>query len=208
MVERGLGGGGQLVETVAPSWAERGAKLGEDILPGLLSAAGSLIDGVITALPSLISTLVNTLPRLIQQVINAIRKNLPAILKAIVNGLRTFIPEIFKMGTQLLTELANGMGDGSTIVDTVIEIFNVLITTISDNLPQILEAGITIIGKIAEGIVNNLDKIVDAILDGIQMLIQEIVDNLPTILEKGKVFVFNLVQGNLRTAPMTLTACV
>ena len=208
IVERALTGVGQLVEKVAPIIAERLPKLVEDILPGLLSAAGSLIDGVITALPSLISTLVNTLPRLIQQVINAIRKNLPAILKAIVNGLRTFIPEIFKMGTQLLTELANGMGDGSTIVDTVIEIFDVLITTISDNLPQILEAGITIIGKIAEGIVNNLDKIVSAILDGIQMLIQAIVDNLPTILEKGKDIVLNLVQGIVRNAPKILTAIV
>ena len=208
IVERALTGVGQLVEKVAPIIAERLPKLVEDILPGLLSAAGSLIDGVITALPSLISTLVNTLPRLIQQVINAIRKNLPPILKAIVNGLRTFIPEIFKMGTQLLTDLANGMGDGSKLTDTIIELFNTIIQAITDNLPQILQAGLTIIEKLALGIVNNLDKIIDAVVQAVVAFGKTIIENLPMILQKGKEILLKLVQGITENLPKIVDAII
>jgi len=208
VVENALKGVGNMVEKIAPIIAERLPGLVDDLLPGLLSAAASLVQGVVNALPGLLQTLLNTLPNLIKQIVTTIRKVLPDILKAIVSGLKTFIPEMWKMGTELLTELANGMGDGSKMTDTVIELFNTLIQAVTDNLPQILMAGLTIIEKLAMGIVNNLDKIVDAILQAVTTLIQTIVSSLPQILQKGKDIVLKLVEGIVKNIPKIVEAIV
>ena len=201
-------GVGQLIEAIVPIISERLPELVESVLPGLLSAAASLVQGVVNALPALLQTLLKTLPDLIKQIITTIRKVLPDILKAIVSGLKTFIPEMLKMGTELLTELANGMGDGSKLIDTIIELFNTIIQAITDNLPQILQAGLTIIEKLALGIVDNIDKVVDAILLGLQSLLKAIIEHLPDFLSKGAEILHKLIQGIVDNIPQIVQTIV
>ena len=101
------------------------------LLMGIIKAIPTIIEGLINALPTIISTIVNTLLspsnfklvldgaiqllmgiiKAIPQIIVELVKNLPQIIKSIVTGLLQGIPEMFKVGGDLIKGLWNGIKD-------------------------------------------------------------------------------------------------
>ena len=93
----------------------------------------------------------------------------------------------------------------STIIDNLPEMINTgtemllsLAKGIQDRLPQIVSTGVQLLSKLIDGIANNLPKIIHAAGEIIRTFWQALIDNLPQILEAAGRLVYALVTGILQ----------
>lgn len=100
-VERALQGVGQFVQKAAPIIAQYLPGLMNAILPGLLSAATSLVIGLVKALPTLVTIVIQQIPSIISQIKDAVIEAAPALIEggkqlmqSIYNGLTQEFPQI------------------------------------------------------------------------------------------------------------------
>lgn len=90
---------------------------------------------------------------------------------------------------------------GSTILGTLAQ-------AIVDNLPAILQAAIDIILTIAQGIVDNLESLAPTIANLIVSLATFLVNNLPTIITAATEIIVAVVQGIAQAMPELIPAIV
>jgi phage-related protein len=81
-----------------------------------------------------------------------------------------------------------------------------LVNTIIDNLPLILESGLKILMALVDGIVNHIDQIIDAMINIIIRLIEVIADNLPLLIECGIKILVALITGLSKAIPKLIAA--
>lgn len=93
----------------------------------------------------------------------------------------------------------------STIVDNLPEMINTgtqmllsFAKGIQDRLPQIVSTGVQLLGKLIEGIANNLPALIHGAAELIRTFWKAIIDNLPQILEAGGRLLKALLNGILQ----------
>ena len=66
------------------------------------------------------------------------------------------------MGLDLIVNLANGMAESlPTLIPVVIESLLTVVTTLLDNIDQLIDAGITLIMALADGLIAALPKLME-----------------------------------------------
>ena len=108
----------------------------------------------------------NMLPR--------IQTALDGIVTMVVSLTDTLLPKIVEIGTDLITNLA---------------------TSISDNLPALLDSASVIIDTLINGIFSLLPTLMPVAISLIETLVSTILENLPMILEAGILMLTTLAQG-------------
>ena len=108
----------------------------------------------------------NMLPR--------IQTALDGIVKMVVSLTDTLLPKIVEIGTNLITNLA---------------------TSISENLPALMDSASTILDTVINGILSLLPTLLPVAISLIETLATAILSNLPTILEAGIMMLVTLAQG-------------
>ena len=108
----------------------------------------------------------NMLPR--------IQQALDGIVKMVVSLADTLLPQIITIGTDLILNLA---------------------TSISENLPTLLESASTILDTLIGGILALLPTLIPVAISLIETLAYSILENLPTILDAGIKMLVALVEG-------------
>lgn len=108
----------------------------------------------------------NMLPR--------IQTALDGIVKMVVSLADTLLPQIITIGTDLILNLA---------------------TSISENLPTLLESASTILDTLINGILELLPSLIPVAISLIETLAYSILENLPTILDAGIKMLVALVEG-------------
>ena len=128
------------------------------------------------------------------------------ILKALPGAIATFIttsaPMFLEAGSEMLTQMSNGITTG---MPNFITSFQGIITSIStwvtENLPTLLNSGIQILTSISDGILQSLPQIVTTVGSIFQSFIGFITENMPLIMEKGIELLGKLQEGIISALP-------
>ena len=142
-IERALQGIGKFVEKAAPIISQYLPGLMTAILPGLISAATTLVIGLAKALPTIITVIVNQIPAIIAQIKAAITQAAPSMLESgknmmmfVYNGLIQALPQILSSASSLVTFLYNGiMANAPRLVDSAAELIRNLGSGLTASIP-------------------------------------------------------------------------
>lgn len=166
-VERALQGLGLFVSKAAPIISQYLPGLMSAILPGLLSAATSLVIGLVKALPSLITIVIQQIPSIIGQIKSAVIEAAPALIeggknlmKSIYDGLTQEFPQIAPILEGLKGIFETAFGAIGEVVDFFKEHFET-IKTVAVAVGGAI-AGIGLVGIIG-GIAGAIGTVVGAI---------------------------------------------
>lgn len=166
-VERALQGIGQFVQKAAPIISQYLPGLMNAILPGLLSAATSLVAGLVKALPTLIGIVIRQIPSIIAQLKAAVVESAPMMIeggKQLMQSLYDGLTQAFPQ----LTPVLNGLGKVFEVafngIGKVIDFFIKHFETIKGVVVVVAGAiaGVGLVGIIA-GIAGAISTVVGAI---------------------------------------------
>lgn len=143
----------------------------------------------------------------------------------------TMLPSFIEAGMQLLSALGQGIVDNiPVLIDSVLEIFNMLVNYLLENAGAVIEAGLQIIVQLATGIaqalptlipsivqvvltiveylVENIDLLIDAAIQLIVGLADGLMEAIPILVEKAPIIVGKLVLGLIKAAPKLAEAAL
>lgn len=132
--------------------------------------------------------------------------------KAAKNALGTILLPVLSSlageGIDLLAEFTNGVldanGDMSKIGDLIGELLPQAIDAIMEQLPVVLELGLSIISALGEGLMNNIDLILTTAADILLQLCQGILSALPEVVSVAIDIIFKLIDTLLNAENIQL----
>ena len=166
-VERALQGIGQFVQKAAPIISQYLPGLMNAILPGLLSAATSLVAGLIKALPTLVGIVIRQIPSIIAQLKTAVVEAAPMMIeggKQLMQSLYDGLTQSFPQLTPVLNGLGKVFEVAFSAIGKVIDFFVKHFETIKGVVVVVAGAiaGVGLVGIIA-GIAGAIGTVVGAI---------------------------------------------
>lgn len=190
---------------------ETTAKEGEKTLSGSFAAMKASADnflGNLSVRPELIG---QSMQELVSSVNTFLFKNLiPAIgnvIKALPTAISTFIkqgiPQLMSSGKQLLDSILDGMGNFD-IMGTVLPMLEGLSKKILDSSGGMVDAGLGILTKLAEGIAKGLPKLIKYMPKIIGNLADVINKNAPKIIKGAAKIMLILGKGLLKSIPVLI----
>lgn len=124
----------------------------ETLLPACISGAQSLISGLVSVIPDLIPMLTSAIPAFIDAIIavaTTIVEQLPVIIQAICDALPDLIPQLVNGAVQLFVLLCENIG---LIIEPLVQALpgalDILVRTLWENLPVLIQAVIDLYGSI------------------------------------------------------------
>lgn len=191
-----LSDGIAMVAEYVPEMVKAGRLLLENLVYGMLENAPVFAEGfftivkdVIEALPEFIGTAGELIETGIREMVPMITENVPII----INGI-----------TEALTAVADSISNSTLIADTVPKLINGLVSIISNNLPQLLKAGLDILKAIGQGIAENIPMLVSGVKNIVEALVEFVKENLPIIIQAGLDILIALGQGIIESIPTLL----
>lgn len=212
VVQKALTGVSKLIEGLAPVIAQVLPELLNSVLPGLLSAATSIIDSLVTALPGLISTITPSLVSGVIQIFTSLAPCIPQVLLTgldlilgLAQGITQGLPQILQVATQSITTFVQGIASRvPDIMNTATQLLLALAQGITQNLPTLIQTGLQAVVSFIQGIVSNLPALLSAAMQCVMSLVQGIISSLPQILQAGVQVITSLVQGIVTMLPMLI----
>ena len=188
----------------------------------LLGNLVPMVGNIIKQLPTLLNELSSTGTQILEQIVSGIRNNTATIAETVKNFVVNFTSSLAanislliqagieitkalieglsqvdwkKTGSDILNALKNGinsisksiLGDGKTLDD--------FLAGINDKLPYVLNAGISIIGKAVEGIMQALPGLIEKAGSIILSFGKALIDAAPTLIRKGGELLSWLLKG-------------
>lgn len=155
----------------------------KESINGLLEGVKNLSTNIVTILPNIISGL--------GQLVQGIIEQLPTIIKTIVPTLLSSVRLLISTIIEVLPQL----------VPVVVEMMSFLVEIIVDNLPLILNAGITIFLNLIKGITESLPELIPAIVDALILIVETALDNIDMIQDTGIELIIALIDGIVEAMP-------
>lgn len=180
------------------------AILGYDMFDDLSSFMDGIMDILSERIPNFVSTGVDWLIGLFQGFGDGgvLSENISLIFESILIGLSEGLPQILEKGIELITFFVNGLLESyPSIIATIGDILNQLISFIMENMPMFMEQGISMVTNLANGLLNNAPTIISTMVDVILSLIENILNHLPDFLEKGIEIIKNMIDGFVKATP-------
>ena len=147
----------------------------EDVADALIDFSGILMDSVVEMAPSIVEGLVGLVEQLMPQIPPLIEKLLPVILEGAIG-----------------------------IINGLTAIFPALIKIIADNLPTILQAGITIILALVTGITESLPELIPVIVDAVLLMVETLIDNIDLLIDAALLLILALTDGLIEALPILI----
>lgn len=209
-----------LVTTIVGDGTESNLGVFGNILPAVetaLNGASTLISKalpeIIEIIPSIINDnfpiLAKAAISIIQNLIDGISQNQEMFFETIfdvvtylVESFVTMLPQIVQLGLDLIISLANGIAESlpeliPTIIDVVLQIVDTL--TDPETLSQLLDAALTLILALAEGLLS--EDSINGIIDSVFLLIDNIVtfltdpENIMKLMDAAVRLVIAIAEG-------------
>lgn len=195
VAERAISAIGSLIADVAPVLAQKAVDIITEVLPDLISAAGSLVSGIVTGI-------INNLDQIIDAVFQ--------IVELIVDSLSgANIQKILEAGFKIVSMLAQGfLSNISVVIEAVKDIILDIVEYLSgDGLQEMLQMGIDLIMSIAEGFIENVYTVIEAVQQIIEAVVEFLSgDGLMNMLEMGIQLIMSLAEGLIQNLPAVLSA--
>lgn len=95
-----------------------------------------------------------------------------------------FVDSLVSVGKNIIPRISVILGGISQLVTSAsTTIIPMVITTITDNLPALLQAAVALVGALGHGIIDSLPAITQAAIDILFFLANGLIDNLPTLID-------------------------
>lgn len=163
----------------------------DKLAEGLSGIINTLVEKVVAILPSVISTAVSIISTLLPQILTTLSAQLPVLLQAVISGVTQVLQSIGAMLPELIPIL----------IDAVLMCAETLI----DNIDLIIDAGISLILGLADGLILALPRLIDKIPVIINKLISAITTNLPKLIEMGIELTVKLAVGIIKAIPQLVS---
>ena len=144
----------------------------EDVANALVDFGGILVESIGNTAPTIVEGLVSLVDKLMPQIPPLIASLLPVVLEGAVG-----------------------------IINGLTAIFPELVKIITSNLPTILQAGITILLTLVQGISQSLPELIPAIIDALLLMVTTLLDNIDLIIDAGIQLIFGLIDGLIAALP-------
>lgn len=184
-------------------FAYAASRLIEYIGNGLSEAIPQLVPYVNDAIVSIADFLTQEGPKLIDTGVN--------ILTSLMDGITETLPTLVTSAVDIVTTLVNDIAEQlPSIIESGVDMIIALAEALTnpDSITNIINSAITLIQKLADGIVIALPKLTEAAPKIIQNLVNAIVDNLPKLLEAALKIVVQLELGIIRNLPLIVKGAV
>lgn len=220
VAEQAMNGIASLIDQLAPVLADKLPTLIETVLPSLLNAVTTIITSVAEALPDIASVLLPQISNIIQRVLPAVLSLIPTfiriggeIISAIITGLVDNAAEITQAGLDVLQTLIDGFaeatsGDGLTqLVDTAMQIIEMLGTFLVENAPTLITAAVQLITQLATLLTDpeNLQMLIDLSLQLVLAVGDGLVQSAPALGNAVVAVIGNLLITLWNELPNILT---
>lgn len=192
-IGRALKGIGEFIKQITPIITAELPGLVQELLPPLLTAATALVSGLIQALPTLITVLIQQIPYIATELFNAI----------VATG-----PQLLEAGKQLLSFISSGIGDGEKIGATIDNLIKSIGDFIDKNGANMLDSGLRMLGKFADGVFQALPNVIDKVATIINNIVNYFMQNAPKFAQSGMNLLSKLISGFARFAPKVLGSIV
>lgn len=162
-----------------------------------LSGAGG-IEEVIDTFVTAGTNIANAVVKLAPQVIDGIIRLIEAILPMLPTLLDTLLPVILDGASRILTALIEM---APQLINTILTLLMTVVDTIIQNLPMILQAGITILLELIKGITQALPDLIPTMVQVIMDMVNILLDNIDEIIECGIELLVALTEGIMNALP-------
>ena len=123
--------------------------------------------------------------------------------------LEEILPKFLELGSQIIMKIAEVIIENlPTLIDSGMSIINELIAGIIEALPQLLEAGMQIITGLVDATLQNLPMLVHVALQMLLTLAQGITDQLPTLIPAIIDVVLQVVNTLIENLPMLIEGAI
>lgn len=118
--------------------------------------------------------------------------------------------EFVQFGTDGISRITEAFQSGGLegAMDAVGQVISEALTMITDQLPKFVEAGMSLLSSLAEGIIQNLPQITDAAIQIITMLAEYFIQSLPEIVNAATEIIIALANGLADALPELVPATV
>lgn len=118
-----------------------------------------------------------------------------------------FVDSLVSVGKNIIPRISVILGGISQLVTSAsTTIIPMVITTITDNLPALLQAAVALVGALGQGIIDSLPAITQAAIDILFFLANGLIENLPTLIDGLLQVTLTIVQ--MLTSPDFLTQLI
>lgn len=118
-----------------------------------------------------------------------------------------FVDSLVTVGENIIPRINVILGGISQLVTSAsTTIIPMVITTITDNLPALLQSAVALVGALGQGIIDSLPAITQAAIDILFFLANGLIDNLPTLIDGIVQVTLTIVQ--MLTSPDFLTQLI
>lgn len=118
-----------------------------------------------------------------------------------------FVNSLVTVGENIIPRISVILGGISQLVTSAsTTIIPMVITTITDNLPALLQAAVALVGALGQGIIDSLPAITQAAIDILFFLANGLIENLPTLIDGIVQVTMTIVQ--MMTSPGFLTQLI
>lgn len=118
-----------------------------------------------------------------------------------------FVDSLVTVGENIIPRINVILGGISQLVTSAsTTIIPMVITTITDNLPALLQSAVALVGALGQGIIDSLPAITQAAIDILFFLANALIENLPTLIDGIVQVTMTIVQ--MLTSPDFLTQLI
>lgn len=170
-----------------------------EILPIIIEAAKTIIEGVINFINNDDGQFIQMAVDILTNLAEFIIKNLPLILQAAIKiivelakGIAKSLPTLIPVIVDAVILIANTLIDNiDLIIDAAFEIILAIVDELTkpENLEKIINSGVNLIIKVADGMIKGLPKLLEKIPDIVFDIVQSFGEHASDFEEVGKSFI-------------------
>lgn len=205
VVERALVSIGNVAATMIPQVLGKLPAAISGFLPKLLSATTQLFKGIVGALPGMAKGLVNAVPTILDSIKNSIgdvSSVASDLLEMVQTGISEGIPQIVSFLSSGFEQIGNFFRDNlANMWSSFGDIGVNLSKTLRASAPQLIQSGLDMLLKLAQGISNGLPVVIQKMPEIISNMAGIINDNAPKVLAMGGKIILTLASGIIKAIP-------
>lgn len=182
------------ISSIKSSWS--------NLITGLATDGANLSQLVTNLFSSIVGDgeggAINNILKAVNRVVDGVFEALPMMLNEISKYLSSFL----KTGSDIISKLVQGFTDNMPmIMNSIIEIINTIISTAIENLPQIIQMGVTMLMSLVQGISQSLPQLIPTIINTVLMITNTLLDNIDLVIDAGIQLLLGLTDGLINALP-------
>lgn len=171
-------------------------------LTGALNGADGAAESLAAGLSGILSTVLSKIVEIAPFIIQTVTSIFPILLSEILSQLPSLLATLLSMVSQ--TAIALG-GMLPTLIPVIIDAVLMCAETLLDNIDLIINAGISLLIGLADGLILALPKLIEKIPVIIEKLLAAITNNAPRLLSAGIQLLVKLAAGLIQAIPQLVS---